>query len=125
MNKVQEVSLWGRELKLSVVYDCYAGENILPVQREALQRILAHWDVVDGCKEAVIAYCETRDQERIREKKIENIFKYVVPQQLFIKRTENVHLVYLMCAYRFNEDDGIAVEFTEEQMTQVGSQNII
>lgn len=75
---------------------------------------------------AVEAYCRAADREAFGDGPIGNIFRYVMPQQLFVKRTGNdSRVVGLLCACRFDEENGLAVVFRDERLERVGTQNII
>lgn len=122
----QTINLWGRELELNIIYDCYPGEEVLDTQKKALERILENHDVLEKAKANVQAYCVARDSEKIAPLPIENIFKYVVPNALYIQRTkDDKRIVGLMCDYRFNPEDGLSVIFCNEQLIDVGTQNLI
>ena len=127
MNKKFELEIWGRKLPLTLDYDCYEGEEVLPAQQAAAESFIENPSVIDGTLDEVKRYCLERDGDRIADGKIENIFKYVVPQSIFIKRPweDAEPLIGLMCAYRFNEDDGIALVFKGGNFVEIGSQNII
>lgn len=119
------LNIWGREFALAVEFDCYEGENVLPAQETALSDFLEQDNLIDSIEQKVKDYCLATDPERIGSKTIENIFKYVIPKSLFVKRREDAHIVALMCDYRFNPDDGIAIVFQNEEFSRIGTQNII
>ena len=125
MNK-QKINVWGRDFELEVVFDCYEGEEDLPLQKDTLQRFLTSPDIIQNTKSEVEKYCIERNIDDIETQTIENIFKYVIPKSIYIQRTkDNSRVVGIMCAYKFNIDDGIAVVFKNEKFDRVGSQNII
>jgi len=125
MNK-QKINVWGRDFELEVVFDCYEGEEVLPLQKDTLQRFLTSPDIIQNTKSEVEKYCIERNIDDIETQTIENIFKYVIPKSIYIQRTkDNSRVVGIMCAYKFNIDDGIAVVFKNEKFDRVGSQNII
>ncbi|THF77539.1 DUF6985 domain-containing protein [Cohnella fermenti] len=125
MNK-QKINVWGRDFELDVVYDCYEGEEVLSTQREALERFLTMPILISDSKKAVENYCLNRNSDEIGAQSVENIFKYVIPKSLYIQRTaDDSRVVALMCAYKFDVDNGIAVVFKNERFDRVGTQNII
>ncbi|MDR0906780.1 MAG: hypothetical protein LBN00_11540 [Oscillospiraceae bacterium] len=135
MNK-QKLNVWGRDFELEVVFDCYEGESVLPVQKEALENFLAKSkiitdekvmvSIISDVKAAVVEYCLKRNAEEIGMSTIDNIFKYVMPKSLYVQRTtDDSRVVGLMCAYKFDVDNGIAVVFKNEQFVNVDSQNAI
>lgn len=119
------ISLWGRPCTLEVVFDCYDGEEVLPHQEAALDALLKQPDLLEQARSVVEGYCLTMDADRIGAASMDNIFKYVVPKALFVKRSAQAHVVALMCNYRFRPEDGIAVVFQDEQISQIGTQSII
>lgn len=125
MNK-EKISIWGRELEIEIVYDCYEGELALPAQEEALKRILENIEVINNAKAELEAYCLKENSPEIGSEKIENIFRYVIPKALFIQRpVDDKRIVGLMCAYKFDAENGIAIVFKNEVLNEIGSQNII
>lgn len=119
------LNVWGREFALAIEFDCYEGETVLPEQVAALSDFLAQNNLIDSSEQKVKDYCLATDPEKIGSNTIENIFKYVIPKSLFVKRREDSHVVALMCNYRFNPDDGLAIVFQNEEFSKIGTQNII
>ena len=123
MNKT--LNIWGRDFDLEIYFDCYTGEKISIEQKEALDLFLQNPQLISEAKEKVIAYCLKRNAAEIGGT-IENIFKYVIPQSIYVQKSpDNARVVGLMCAYRFNPEDGLAIVFRNETYHEVGSQNII
>lgn len=65
----KKVRLWGRDLDLEIQYDCYAGEEVLPVQEEALESVLNNWQIVEDAKAYVVKYMLERDGDKIENAK--------------------------------------------------------
>lgn len=124
MRTIDEV-IWNQTFTLPVRFDVYEGEDILPIQEEALRAILSAWDVVDDSRKDVDAYClhENPDSKSFIETNA--ITEYVLPKSLFIKRDNNHRLVALLCDYRFDPEDGIAVVFENESFKEIGPQYCI
>ena len=123
MNKT--LNIWGRDFDLEIYFDCYAGETISIEQKEAVDLFLQNPQLISEAKEKVIAYCLKRNAAEIGGT-IENIFKYVIPQSIYVQKSpDNARVIGLMCAYRFNPEDGLAIVFRNETYYEVGSQNII
>lgn len=122
MNK--KINIWGRDFNLNVMFDVYEGEEVLDIQKEALQDFLNASDkILDSCDE-VKEYCLKENQGLI-EDPIENIFRYVMPEYLYIKRDSRKHVVILLCNYKFDEEHGIALTYENERLTKIGSQDEI
>lgn len=119
-----KINIWERDFELNVEYDCYPGEEILPAQKEAIEKFL-DLSTIKESREKVEKYCLENNGEEIGTDKIINIFKYVMPKYLFVKRNEKKHIVAIMCNYKFDNDNGIAVVFENEKFVAVGDQDII
>ncbi len=126
MSKVK-MDVWGRALDLDIVYDTYQGESILESQVNAYNCFVAKADKLFGLAEdEVKKYCLSINKEDIQENEITNIFKYVKPKAIYVARnTGKDRTVALLCAYKFNPDDGIAIVFMNEQLQKIGTENII
>lgn len=125
MNKTT-LKIWGRAFDLSIEYDCYAGESILPYQLEAAATILRTPEKFDAALDGVKAYCSEKNSAEIGSDSIENIFKYVKPQSLYVQRTKDEsHVVGLMCAYKFDSEHGMAIRFKDGVLQEIGTQDII
>jgi hypothetical protein len=122
MNK--KVNVWGREFSLKIIFDVYRGEDILEIQKEALDSFVEAAEGLLASCEELKKYCLKKDGDRIGNS-IENIFKYVIPELLFIRRNEEKRDVVLLCKYRFDEEHGIALFFENEKLEHIGSQDDI
>lgn len=116
------IIIWNRELDLEVVFDCYAGEEILQLQKDAFESFSSNIDTINASEEAVKQYCLENNRTAIEDDHIENIFKYVVPQSIFIKRDGRIAI---MCDYRFDMEHGLAVVFNGNTLEEIGTQDII
>lgn len=122
----ETIWIWGREMTLPVVFDCYEGEKVLPYQRAALRWFLEDLVPLNAALPEVEKYCRAVDREKFGDRPVEDIFRYVMPQQFFVKRTgDDDRVVGLLCAYRFDTENGLAVVFRNEILEQVGTQNIV
>ncbi len=121
----EKTVIWGREFELEIKYDCYADEKILDNQRNALKFFLKSESDIANSLEKVKAYCLAQNKADIMEEKISNIFKYVMPQYLFIVRSADKRIVSIMCNYKFDQENGIAIVFENEKFYKIGKQEII
>lgn len=121
---VKEINVWGRVFKLHVIYDVYEDEEILDIQKEALEIFIKKADIILRSSEAIKQYCIENDGDLI-EGYIEDIFQYVIPEGLFINRNLNKREVSLLCWYKFDEENGIAITFVNEQLDQICSQDML
>lgn len=116
------IQIWHRYFDLEVKYDCYEGEEILPIQKEAVANFSNNIEEIEASLEKVEEYCLENNREDIKEKSITNIFKYVMPEAIFVKRNGTVSI---MCRYRFDLEHGLAVVFDKNKFSEVGPQDII
>ena len=108
------------------MFDRYEDESILPEQKEALEKFCRSRDAIDVAKSAVENYCLKLNAKEICEDSIKNIFKYVMPYSLYIRRsTSSDRYVGLMCKYRFNPEDGLSVLFKNEELYNIGTSDIL
>lgn len=126
MSKVN-FNIWGRALDLDIEYDCYKGEEVLDSQKRAYELFVNHSvEIFEVAYNKVVEYCYKTNRSDIAEEKITNIFKYVKPKAIYIKRDDyDERKVAIICAYKFNPDDGIAIVFKNEAFFQIGTENII
>jgi len=125
MNKIN-MNIWGRSLELSVAFDCYEGEDVLSEQKEALDKLCSSMETIENARTTVENYCIKNNRHDIGEGGITNIFKYVMPYGLFIRRpTSPDRYIGLMCKYRFNPEDGLVVLFKNEKIYDIGTSDIL
>ena len=125
MNEVK-MTIWGREFNLKVDFDVYGGEEVSASQNAALSEFLSNVSSIDATLPSVKAYCLKMNSGDIGTTAIDNIFKYVIPQSIYIpKWPDGSRMIGLMCAYKFNREDGLAVVFKNGQFHAIGTQNII
>ena len=123
MNKYK-LSIWGRNFELPLLYECYPDEEVIESQREAFAMFEANSAAVAASLEYVQNYVETDEFARLNGDKIENIFKYVMPKEIFVPHTEKHRNVAIMCNYKFDIEHGIAVLFENGQFKKVRPQDI-
>ena len=123
-NKIK-TTIWGRELELGITYDCYSGEEVTGSQREAVKAFVGAGVQIEKSLDDVKAYCISINRDEIGTATIENIFKYVAPKYLYVLRENNKHMIAIMCNYKFDQENGIAVVFENEKFLMVGKQDII
>ena len=117
-----KITIWGRNFELKVIYDCYSGEAVLDEQEYALKAFINDRKLIESSKKEVEKYCLLQNKEEIGSDEIDNIFKYVMPECIFVKRDGRVAI---MCRYKFDAEHGIAVVFKNGKLNRIGSQDII
>ena len=122
MNK--KMMIWGREFNIKVIYDVFTGEEVLKEQMEALEAFCVASEKVLSDTTEIKAYCIKRNGKEIGDI-ISNIFKYVIPTSLYIKRNVKNHEVALLCNYKFDEEHGLAMLFENEKLKSIGPQDYL
>jgi len=121
----KSVTLWNRKLNLDVTFDCYKGEDVLPAQEQALDTLSSTWSTVNDCLGDVKRYCLEEFSDAIGSNHIDNVFKYVMPEALYVPRKQDKRTVALMCNLRPDPEHGLAVVFKNEKLAQIGPQDIV
>lgn len=125
MTKSIQLEIWGRNFTLPVEYDCYEGEEVTKEQLQAFCQFKSHTDRIEQSKTIVEEYCRNQvmgDEENTRK---DNIFSYIKPECIFIKRDKVNPRIALMCKYRYDIEHGLAVVFSSDREVTVGIQDMI
>lgn len=118
----QELTIWGRKFNLDVVFDCYAGEQPTDTQKQALQNLVNSNLDFEQVKQNIKTYCLGYDPTIV----LNNIFKYVVPQAIYLKRTKDTsRVVGIMCAFKLDIEHGLAIVFKDEQFVKIVQQDAL
>lgn len=120
-----KITIWDRTFDLSVVYECYAGEEVLESQREAFAMLEDNKKEVADSLAAVKKYVQKTSAGQLNDDGIENIFKYVMPKSIFVPHTKKHRIAAIMCNYKFDMEHGIAVVFENGKLKKVGTQDIV
>ena len=118
------LNVWGRDFQLEIVYEVYSEEEVLDEQITALSEFLKKKDVLLQDPTPVKEYC-IKDRGEEVGNSIDNIFKYVIPTSLYIKRETKKRVVALLCNYTFDIEHGLAIVFENEKLKEIGGQDII
>lgn len=120
-----ELSIWGRSFTLPVEYDCYEGEEVTRAQNQALKRLKSHTEWIEQSKSIVEEYCREQVMNDDENAKKDNIFSYIKPECLFVKRDKENPRIAMICKYRYDLEHGLAVVFSSDGEVTVGMQDII
>lgn len=123
MNKVN-ISIWNREFDITVSYSCYPGEQVTDIQKQAVESFIKENEVVNNALDELKKYVEKTNDADIKAEQIDNIFKYVMPKNLFVPRT-NVKTIAILCNYKFDMENGIAIVFEEGRLKNIGTEDTI
>ena len=58
----------------------------------------------------------------LQGKKINNIFKYIIPKLIYIPNNRPQRTIDLLCDFRFDIEHGIAIIFENEELINIVSQ---
>ena len=121
----KNITIWERQFDLQVIFDCFGNEEVLPIQEQALEAFLKSENTIQESKQQLEKYILNDEYAEIEGNSIDNIFKYVIPTDIYIPRTPETRTVALLCDYRFDEEHGIAIVFENEQFKEIGEQDIV
>ena len=117
--------LWGREFFLPVVYESYEGEKASREQLSALEDFSKHDDWIAKARMEIESLCREQVMGDDDNTKKDNIFSYIKPEAILVKREKKNPRIALICKYRYEPEHGLAVVFTHEGKITVGIQDII
>lgn len=120
-----ELLVWDRTFSLPVEYDCYKGETVTKKQIKALETFVTNPEWLSNSKVFVEDYCREAVQSDDENDKKDNVFSYVIPESIFVKRDKEKPRIALMCRYRYDPEHGLAIVFSSDGEISVGEQGII
>lgn len=123
MNKI-DCKIWNRDFSLEVIFDVYKGESVTDTQKEAFETFKKNAESLLCSPNEICKYCIKKNKDEIPESEIANIFKYVIPQKLYVCRSDK-RKVALLCAYKFDAEHGIAIVFENEKLITIDHQDIV
>lgn len=121
----KNITIWERQFDLQVIFDCFDNEEVLPIQEQALKEFLKAENTIQESKQPLEKYILNDEYADIEGDSIDNIFKYVIPTDIYIPRTPETRTVALLCDYRFDEEHGLAIVFENEHFKEIGEQDIV
>ena len=125
MTKSINIEIWEREFSLDVEFDCYSDESVTQNQIDAFERFCNHPKWIDKAKKNVESFCKKAVENDDQNQKKDNIFSYVKPVGIFVKRDSDKPRVAIMCKYKYDPEHGLAVVFDHNGNATVGLQDII
>ncbi len=119
-----EIHIEDRAFSLPVSYEMFECETVAAEQENAVKALTTHPDWIVKAKKHVVAFCREQVLADSENTKKDNVFSYIKPEYLFVKREEYPR-VAIMCKYRYDIEHGLAVIFATDGSVTVGSQDII
>lgn len=121
MNKIK-INIWGRDFELPISIKTFGDKPPTETQREALNNFLDMLFIKDESKEYVENYILNDSLSEIRDNKIDNIFQYVMPKEIYIPKDKN-RVVAILCYYKFDMEHNLSVVFENEKFKSVGNED--
>ena len=118
----KKMTIWGRDFDIKIIYDAFTGEEILDEQKMAFEAFIAESEKLLSDPGDVAQFCIKQNRKEIGET-VTNIFKYVIPTSLLVKRDKKKRVVALLCDYRFDEEHGLALIFENERFVRIAPQD--
>lgn len=116
MNSIK-MNVWGKTLSLKILYDTYADESNLPMQEEALDLFIKEESVIEKSLGAIKKYILSNNEDI---KSVENIYKYVKPNTLYVIRDSKIRKIIVLCNYSLDLEHGLAIAYRNEKLVDVG-----
>ena len=120
-----DIKIWGRDFSLKVEYDCFKGETVTNGQNKLLDDLLLNESWIEESKKDVEKFCKKALEKDETNNKKDNMFSYVKPDYIFVKRDDKKPRIAIMCKYKYDIEHGIAVVFSDKGEISVGIQDII
>ena len=114
MNKSFEI--WGQQFNLEVIFDTFEGEEVSSKQEEALNKFVEMSSSLLSDSSSISKYLVETSNGMVTEPV--NVFEYVLPKSLFIKRSEDKRVVVLLCDYKLDLEHGIALVYEDEVLVK-------
>lgn len=124
MSKIK-MNIWDRDLKLEVYFKKYQGKEATELQQKSYECFVNADDVLNQSLKKLITFIEKEYKDKLQEKRIENIFKYVIPKTIYIPNNSKKRMVALLCNFKFEEEHGLALVFENEKLTNIVLQDDI
>jgi len=126
MTKYAELEIWGRKLNIKINYDCYDNEEITENQVDSYNKFINNYvDIFEKLYCQLELYCKENYTQEL-DGKFDNIFKYIMPTSLYIKRSkDDARIVGVMCNFKFEQEHGLVAIFKNEQLEKIDFQDAI
>lgn len=126
LNETITLDIWGRNLELEIIFDCFENEEITSIQKDTLENFKSNSEqILNDSYYKIKDYCTENFASLIADN-FDNIYRYVKPKQIYIKRSvTNKKIAGLLCNFKFDIEHGLAVYIEDGKVTKVGSQDII
>lgn len=122
--QTKSIEIWGRECNVDIIFQCYDGNEIEDYQEEAFDDFMEGFkETMDIVKNEIFKYCRGKNPEEIAGEI--NIFKFIKVQAILVKRdSEESHKIAIICKYKYDIENGIAVMIINNEVEEIGYQDI-
>lgn len=118
---MSKFKIWNRDLNLRILYECNENEEPLEKQEETLKEFIKiipkEKVLINDTK--IKEFCINEDGKRFPEKRIDNIFKYVMPKSIFVLRNSAKNKVIIECDYKYNTENNINIVFENNKFVRI------
>lgn len=111
----QKLNIWGRNFELDIVLQRDKNGNNTEEQGEALDILVSSINEIEESKSVVEKYILNNG---LNEKSVDNIFKYVIPKDIYIPK-KSKGLAVIICNYKFDVEHGLAIVFDKGKCIDV------
>lgn len=127
IESIRTYKIWDRDCEVNLIFDCYAGEEIDNIQREAILDFESHLaEYANEGLSMIKTYLVKYYKNELEGDTISNIFKYVVPKTIYVsKDPKKQKVIGLLCHFKFDDEDGLAVKYIDGKATEVGGEQIV
>ena len=123
MTKIN-ITIYGREFNLPIEFDLRDNEDVASNWLEAVKKFKGLKKIDDSLKE-LVKYCYKKNPDEFKYNDGDNIFKYIMPKYIYIPRKNNSRIVAIMCNYKFDEENGIAIIYKNEKYNNIINQDVV
>ena len=118
--------IWGRAFEIRVVFDVFPDEHISEQQIHSYEAFMNSKDkIFEDAYNKIKSYCLNYFSDYV-DKDFKNIFSYVIPKSLYIRReNDDRHVVGIMCIFRYDSENQLVALVENECVTKIGNQDII
>lgn len=117
------MNIWGRKFELPVMIKQYDGEEIIEIQKEAVEKFQHCEEVLNASKQSVEQYILENGLRDLNIYEVDNIFKYVMPKSFYVPNAEK-RVVVLFCDFKYDLENGVALVFEDEKLKKIGPEDL-
>lgn len=122
--KSMKINLWSKDFDLKIRFDKFKGEEVTEDQFKAIDELRQNAKKIsDDSLKKIKDFCMKNYSDIVTDD-FENIFKYVSPNLIYVKRS-NKKLCGIMCNFKCDPEHGLVICVENGRVTKVGPQDII